>query len=458
MTEAAIEAPAWLLDALGGKPRSITPTNGDSPFSAPDNSGAPNDHWWLDGAIPAGQRHAAIAAVAGWGLRAGISRADIDPTVRDVMSRFEGDKYTWGQVTSKVDDIYGRYEAGDPKMNGVEGGKAEDANSLTPIDLTDAVNGTGVDPPTLMRRTDGLCLLYSGRVHWFQGESEACKSWALQVVVANVLKAGVDALYLDYEDDERGVVNRLKALGVDGELILHHLVYVRPDEPFTDHARLAPLLDRPYGVCGLDGVTEAMTTEGLSYLDNTDIAAWMRLVPKYLAHETGAPVVCLDHLTKNRDTQGRYAIGGQHKLAGVTGAAYKFELIRPLARATDEPVEGVVSITVEKDRPGFVRGRALGGRVATLTLVSTADGAVMPRLDPPNAEAEIDWQLGWKILKFIATYEAASTTRIINAVEGQSKRIQDTLSYLVSEGYASLGRKGPAHLHTITDKGREQLP
>ena len=52
------------------------------------------------------------------------------------------------------------------------------------------------------------------------------------------------------------------------------------------------------------------------------------------------------------------ALGGQHELAGLTGAAYKFTTAKFFTRATGtEPVVGRVIITVEKDRPGYVRGR-----------------------------------------------------------------------------------------------------
>jgi hypothetical protein len=54
-----------------------------------------------------------------------------------------------------------------------------------------------------------------------------------------------------------------------------------------------------------------MTTEGLALGDNTDVAAWMRPLPKRFA-AAGAAVVVIDHVVKNRDDQGRYAIGGQH--------------------------------------------------------------------------------------------------------------------------------------------------
>jgi hypothetical protein len=54
-----------------------------------------------------------------------------------------------------------------------------------------------------------------------------------------------------------------------------------------------------------------------------------------------------------RRTTLRFALGGQHKLAGLTGAAYKFTTAKFFTRATGtEPVVGRVIITVEKDRPG----------------------------------------------------------------------------------------------------------
>ena len=92
------------------------------------------------------------------------------------------------------------------------------------------------------------------------------------------------------------------------------------------------------------------------------IAVWQRRLPKRIA-STGAAVGCVDHLSKNRDGQGRYAIGGQHKLAGVTGATYRFTVSKPLRRALSEPMTGRVTISVEKDRPGWVRARADGDAV-----------------------------------------------------------------------------------------------
>src|SRR5829696_2458463 len=106
--------------------------------------------------------------------------------------------------------------------------------SWAPVDLAAALAGEDVEPPVLWERTDGVRLIYAGRVHWFQGESESCKSWAAQRITADELGAGRDVLYIDFEDDDRGIVARLRALGATDADIARHLTYLRPDEPLCD--------------------------------------------------------------------------------------------------------------------------------------------------------------------------------------------------------------------------------
>ncbi len=251
--------------------------------------------------------------------------------------------------------------------------------SWAPVDLSDAVAGRDLPAPALLERVDGHYLLYRGRVHWFQGEPESCKTWLALLAATQVLIAGGWVLWLDFEDTETGVVARLRALGVPADIILARFVYTRPDEPLRSRdgftraiIDLNQLLKQRYDLAVVDGVTEAFTVEGLSYIDNGDVAIWMRLLPKRIADRTGAAVACIDHLTKDREGQGRYAIGGQHKLAGVTGAAYKLEVRRRFKRSADgDPVDGVIAVTVVKDRPGSVQAHAAtDDAVATFKLIS----------------------------------------------------------------------------------------
>lgn len=342
--------------------------------------------------------------------------------------------------------------------------------SWAPVDLSDALAGVDVDPPALWQRSDGERFVYAGRTHWFQGESESCKSMAAQAVAAEVIQAGGDVLYVDFEDDDRGVVARLRAMGLSVDQIASHVTYVRPDEALTDRRTgkvtaaqldLQAVLDsRSFTLAVLDGVTEAMTLEGLELNSNADIAAWIRALPKRIA-ATGAAVVVIDHVVKSTEAQGRYAIGGQHKLAGVTGAAYRFTTERPLARALGaEPVEGTVAVTVVKDRPGHVRGRTADGRVGTLELTSWPDGGLTVRLAAPGeTTVRVDMVLVARILEFLTLYDGATSGRIEKEVTGKAEAIRSALRWMAEPGreWVRIERSGNAHRHHLTDAGRAEL-
>jgi hypothetical protein len=102
--------------------------------------------------------------------------------------------------------------------NGTEGGERP-TTSWRPIDLTAALAGTELPKPEMCARSDGVKLLYRGRLHWLHGESESCKSWFAIAAAAEVLNDGGRALWVDYEDDERTVVARLRAVGATDDAI-----------------------------------------------------------------------------------------------------------------------------------------------------------------------------------------------------------------------------------------------
>jgi hypothetical protein len=342
--------------------------------------------------------------------------------------------------------------------------------SWEPADMNDALDG--VDPPAaeLFRRTDGVPMLYRGAIHWFQGESESCKSWAAQLAVAQVLNDGGRVLYIDFEDDVRSVVHRLLAMVVDRDAIAKRFEYIHPDEPLADgrgritaggvtFARmLAEHVDEPWDLVIVDGVTEAMTVEDLDLGSNTDIATWLRRLPKRLA-DLGAAVVMIDHVTKSREERGRYAIGGQHKLAGVTGAAYAFTGIRPFHRAGSDPVTGSVGISVVKDRPGFVRRHARDGKIGTLELTAYPDGGVSALVVPANAEPAPELDLAMRVLGHLSVYDGASMRNIEEGVPGGAAQLRSCLKWLAHEDRAWIvvEQKGRSHLHWLTDEGRGQL-
>ena len=104
----------------------------------------------------------------------------------------------------------------------------------------------------------------------------------------------------------------------------------------------------------LDGVTEAMTLFGLEIKDNRDAARFARSLSKWLAGY-GAAVVEIDHVVKNAETRGRYAIGGVHKLNAITGAAYTLDNRTPFGIGRT----GKSAVMISKDRPGQLRRKGL---------------------------------------------------------------------------------------------------
>ena len=231
-----------------------------------------------------------------------------------------------------------------------------DAPSWAPIDLTEVLTGdTSGSAPTLFPRTDGVCLLYPGMTHSFHGESESGKSLIVQAECVRLLGEGERVLYIDFESDEQSVGERLLQLGADAQAVADHFHYLHPEvSPTSSDAESAAwesILDTEYALAVIDGVTEALTVFSRKSLDNDDVTAWSREVPKKIADRTGAAVVLIDHVVKNKAMQGRFALGGQAKLAALTGAAYTVEVLQPLGVG----MRGVVGLRVGKDKPGQVR-------------------------------------------------------------------------------------------------------
>ena len=344
-----------------------------------------------------------------------------------------------------------------PARNGAGRVDERQPTSWVPLDLTAALSGQGVPAPDLLPREDGACLVYRGRVHWFQGEPESCKSWLAIFVCVLVALAGGTVLYIDYEDDETGFVERLRALGLTAEQIMAHIIYIRPEEPLVNsHGQAtAGQVDfgltlearQPIDLVVIDGVTEAMTTEDLDLLSNADIATWMRRLPKRLAG-TGPAVICVDHVTKSREGRGGWAIGGQHKKAGVTGAAYSFDVVEPFGRN----LTGRIRVMVDKDRPGHVRSiQAADRQVAVMTLQSWPDGGVTVHLEPPGAGTPSATVVE-RITEHLTTYPGTTKTQLREL--GNSGHIDEALRWLTGPAGANQVRveaKGNAHRHYLAD-------
>jgi hypothetical protein len=321
-------------------------------------------------------------------------------------------------------------------------------SSWARVDLRDALAGEGAEAaPTILQRADGPCLLYDSRIHQVSAEPEAGKSWLGLRAIADLLKTGCNALLIDFESTASENVVRLLGLGVDEDRILDQFIYLRPHEPLTDATRSdfeAALAQSPALVV-IDGATEALTIHGLDLADNADIARWLELLPRPAAR-SGAAVLLVDHVVKNREARGRYAIGAQHKLAGID-VAYALEVVEPFGRGQD----GKVRLKVMKDRPGHVRQFADGDDVAMVNLRSDADtGAVTITLDPPEPGARGDDFRPTFLMERISRALEDSpgmTARETRSLGGKGAALDAALRILVSEGHVEMRPEGSAHRH-----------
>lgn len=325
----------------------------------------------------------------------------------------------------------------------------ETAPSWEPIDLTAVLNGTyRVEPPTHMKRTDSAALLYPGKVHALQGEPESGKSLVMQAEIAQILMQGLKALLIDFESDQGTVVDRLRKLGVTPQQIRDNLHYVRPEvSPYnltSEYAAWALLLGNQYTLAVIDGVTEAFAVYGVKSVDNDEVTRWGRDVPRQLAQRTGAAVVVVDHVTKDAESRGRFAIGAQAKMSYLTGASYSVEVVAPIGVG----MAGKLAIRVGKDRPGLVR--PYGGQwrksdrtqeIALAVIDSTTAGQISYTLEPPRSVTDSlkdtkPLELMQAVADAIRDSPNPPSFRSINsAVRGSQYAVKEAIENLIAEGH-----------------------
>ena len=301
----------------------------------------------------------------------------------------------------------------------------------------------------MLSRSDGKSLLYASKQHGVHGEPESGKGWLVCRATADVLGAGGHVFYFDFEDCAETLVERLLALGVEGQAIRDRLHYIRPDEPLTDEVwerELSVAFTASPELVVIDGVTEALALHNLSLKENDDIAKWQKLLPRR-AQATGAAVVQVDHVSKDREGRRQFAIGGQHKLAAID-VAYSLERIEPLGRGR----EGVINIVIAKDRPGYVREYAEGGKhVALMRVVSEDDGQVRITLEPPRERAETFRPTGQmeRVSHAIEETPGLGKAALRGLVKGKNDVKDAALELLLAENYVEQGTDGKGRTHKL---------
>jgi hypothetical protein len=321
----------------------------------------------------------------------------------------------------------------------------EEPSSWQPVDLTAVLSGDWRPPrPTVGMRSDGQALFYLGKTHTIAGESEAGKDWAAQCASADEMKTGNHVVYIDFEDDEGTVGNRLLTIGLGRDLIKAQFHYIRPEHPLIGrhvNAVTELLFDYRPTLVILAGVTEAMSLHALDPLSNSDIAKFDRTVVRRLTR-SGAAEVSLDHVIKDPNSRGRYALGGVHKLNIVSGASFTLDKRDTLAPGR----KGRSTLRIAKDRHGELRAHALPGSngmdlFGDLVLDSKGRDFAEVWIEPPYSSSDDSVRPTALMAKIAEEFGKAaqpmSQRTALDLVTGKSDAKRLAFQRLIAEGYLS---------------------
>lgn len=359
----------------------------------------------------------------------------------------KGDVSDWLDSGNSIDQLRSLYETTPPlSVAPVPNEDSGDDSDQTPhepwqpVDLTPFIDGTYEPPqPTLGTLSDGTGLFYPGRTHSLAGPPESGKTWIALHAAAQQLSAGHDVEFLDFENSPQDIVSKLLMFGVEPDTVRRHVCYVQPDRPITQEAadRLRDrVLTNRTALVVVDGVTNVMGIHGLNPNDNADVARFDMLIPRSLA-DLGPCVITIDHTAKNAMEGNRFAIGAQHKLGSITGAAYLVDLNRSQPFAPGR--HGQATISISKDRPGSVRAKhpTKGGLFHLDSTGDTLQAWIDPPPDPPAEGATFRPTV---LMERVSTLlervdDWLSGNAIVNETTGKAKHVRTALNQLVEEGF-----------------------
>jgi Fe2+ transport system protein FeoA len=277
-------------------------------------------------------------------------------------------------------------------------------------------------------------LVYPGSLALVYGEPETMKSWLALVLALEQARAGQHVVFIDLEATPRQIRARLEALGATrNELVRVH--YLTPSEPISDPAIRsdvdAMLSTWEPSLIVVDALAGALALHGLDQNSNGDVETFYSRTLE-LFRSSGAAVLLIDHVTKDRETRGRWPIGAQRKLGGAD-VGLLVESVSPFSRGG----KGLARLRVQKDREGALK-RPIA---AELELVSDADtGAITwtfkeaSTATPEDGDAWKPTELMRRVFEFLkAQAGPVSRSTIERGVSGRTVWVRRAVDALLDE-------------------------
>jgi len=212
--------------------------------------------------------------------------------------------------------------------------------SWEPVDLAADQYAQPSEPPEVF-------FLYRGKRHAIVGPPESLKTLVAAVLGLEWMRTGRGRCGLvDFEMGPSSARLLLEDLGATAEEVAA-LYYVTPDGP-PEESDLAAMVDAGVTLAVVDAAAGAYDAAGLDDNKRSDVERFGRVWVRPL-WQRGCTTVMLDHVVKQADARGRFAIGSERKLGGVD-VQLGLEAVRQLHRGGS----GTVRVSTLKDRPGHL--------------------------------------------------------------------------------------------------------
>lgn len=277
-------------------------------------------------------------------------------------------------------------------------------------------------------------LFYREQIHWWHGEPGDGKTYILLGLMYRLAADGQRVLWLDEESGKVQTARRLQSYGAEPEVLRERFIYhARPgltmDAADLDALFRVMIAEKP-DVVVMDSMADMFGQAGVDEDNNTEVTRYLKTVVEPLKFEYGATVICIDHVTKSKDSRGKYARGAGAKKS-KTDAAWK------VVKHKDFGVNrvGIIRLEADKDRDGWLEPKLaykIGGLGNGTTVLEPIDAVKAGGNKLPEGELA---QRVVEYLRLNADCEAdAQITRDVEkAVQGKTAAIREALDELAQD-------------------------
>jgi len=294
------------------------------------------------------------------------------------------------------------------------------------VDLTADEYARPTEPPI----TCGL--IYRGKRHAISGPPESAKTLTALICGLEHMRAGHGPFALvDFEAGEHATRLMLEDLGASRQEIAA-VYYVAPDGP-PDERDIEAIVAAGVTLVIIDAVAGAYDVSGLDDNKRADAERFARSWVQPLWKRDVASIL-LDHVTKNAEGRGKFAIGSERKI-GQADVHLGLHAVKQLHRGAD----GLVRITTHKDRPAHLARP----HAAELDLHSDPDThRISWTFRPANEDGPAtEWKptaLMEKVSRYLELKsDPVSRSQIARDVTGKREYLLAAIDHLVTDGHAA---------------------